>query len=189
MSQADIDAFVWSANDMLTPEGVTTAVERGISVNGKNMHGFTALHSAYGRRELVVALLAAGADPNVKDDNDGTTSVWWAAFNSTADILQLLIDGGGSINRVDNDGQTPLIALVMYNYGDAAARLQVLLACPDLDLDAEFGGKTAQEWAVRKGRSQLALAIAEERSKRERWSALRASWITATATPSVCTYK
>jgi ankyrin repeat protein len=194
MSQADIDAFVWSAaNDMLTLEGVTTAVTRGIPVNGGNVHGFTALHSAvlYDRRELVVALvvalLATGADPNVKDIN-GRTSVWVGAYNSTADILQMLIDGGGSVNEPDNYGETPLIALVD-NYGDVAARLQVLLACPELDLDAEFKGKTAQEWAVRKGRSQLALAIAEERARRERWSALRAAWIAATATRSVCRYK
>jgi ankyrin repeat protein len=137
---------------------------------------------------LVVALLAAGADADMKDD-DGWTSVWVGAVESTADILQLLIDSGGNANESCNYGQTLLLALVKYNYGDAAARLQVLLACPDLDLDAEFGGKTAQEWAVRKGRSQLALAIAEERSTRERWSALRAAWVAATATPSVCTYK
>ncbi len=40
-------------------------------------------------------------------------------------------------------GETPLIALVRFKSGDAAARLQVLLACPELDLDAKYAGKTA----------------------------------------------
>ena len=192
MSQADIDAFVESAaNGMLTPEGVTTAVvTRGIPVNGRNSGWrVTALHQAVynKRREVVVALLAAGANPNVTDVY-GRTSVWVGAMFSTADILQLLIDGGGGVNELSNDGETPLIVCVRYNNGDAAARLQVLLACPELDLDAKYKGKTAEEW-VRRGHPELAAAIAEERARRERWSALRAAWIAATATRSVCRYK
>jgi ankyrin repeat protein len=180
MSQDDIDAFVESAQyNKLTPEGVTTAVvTRGIPVNGRSKWGYTALHWAVRceRRELVVALLAAGADSNTKN-SFGDTSVLEGAAFSTADILQLLMDGGGSVNEPDIDGQTPLIALARNNCGDAAARLQVLLACPELDLDATYDGKTAEQWAVYMGRVELALAIAEERARRERWSALRAAWI------------
>jgi ankyrin repeat protein len=185
MSQAETDAFVDSVKDgTLTPEGVTTAVvTRGIPVNGRrSITGYTALNYAVGwkRRELVVALLAAGADANVKD-NYGWTSVWWGAYYSTADILQLVIDGGGSVNEADNFGMTPLIALAWYNCGDVAARLEVLLACPDLDLDATYQCKTAEQWAVRKGYPELAAAIAEERSRRERWSTVRCAWVAATA--------
>jgi hypothetical protein len=188
MSQSQIDYFVFAARfGVLTPKGVTAAVVTDeIPVNGQSnyLDDFTALHFAvlYKRRVLVVALLAAGADANVKN-NHGVTSVWSAAFGSTADILQLLVDGGGSINNVDNVGQTPLIALVRWNRGDAAARLQVLLSCPELDLDSTYEGKTAEEWAVHCGHTQLAVVIAEERARR-RWSALRAAWIAATANPS-----
>jgi hypothetical protein len=185
MSQAETDAFVDSVKDgTLTPEGVTTAVvTRGIPVNGRrSITGYTALSYAvaWKRRELVVALLAAGADANVKDDY-GWTLVWWGAYYSTADILQLVIDGGGSVNEPKNDGETPLIELVMTNYDDAAARLGVLLACPELDLDATYQCKTAEQWAVREGYPELAAAIAEERHRRVRWSVLRAAWIGATA--------
>jgi ankyrin repeat protein len=192
MSQADITAFVESASwrSTLTPEGVTTAITRGIPVSGQNMHGFTALHGAtiYKRRELVVALLAAGADANVKN-LDGETSVWVGAYDSTADILQLLINGGGSVNEVTNFGDTPLMAIMKYNRGEVAARLQILLASLELDLDARSDGKTAEEWAVSEGYPELAAAIAEERARRERWSVLRAAWIGATATSVVCRYK
>jgi ankyrin repeat protein len=187
MSQADIDAFVDSAyHEALMPEGVKAAVARGIPVNGRDSYSITALHHAVTAKhcDVVVALLAAGADANVKDDF-GATSVWWAAYDSTADILQLLIDGGGSVNEARKYGETPLIATVSKNNnGDAAARLQVLLAYPELDLDAAYEGKTAEEWAVSNGLSQLAVAIAEERARRQRWSALRAAWVAATIVPT-----
>ncbi len=184
MSQDDIDAFVESARyNKLTPEGVTTAVvTKGIPVNGRHsIFGWTALHWAVHlrRRELVVALLAAGADANAKGIH-ASTSVLWGATYSTADILQLLMDGGGYVNKVSILGQTALISLLMNNYGAVVAvRLQVLLACPHLDLDEEYEGKTAEQWAMDRGYSELAVMIVEERARRERWSALRASWIVA----------
>jgi hypothetical protein len=181
MSQADIDAFVVSAFDgTLTPQGVVT---RGIPVNGRNSGwNATALHYAvrFKRRELVVALLAAGANANVKSAY-GKTSVWAGAYDSTADIMQLLIDCGGSVNEVDCFGTSPLTALVRYNCHDAVARLQVLLACPELDLDAKFYRRTPEEWAVSKGYPEFAAAIAKERRRRVRWSTVRCAWVAATA--------
>jgi ankyrin repeat protein len=129
-----------------------------------------------------VALLAAGADANVKDDH-GWTSVRVGSVYSTADILQLLIDRGGSVNEPDDLGQTPLIAFVSWNNGDAAARLALLLARPELDLDAELEGKTAEQWAQERGYSELTAAIADEKRMRRRWSDLRSVWVAATVVP------
>ncbi len=181
MSQADIDAFVHSAGDVtLTPTGVIIAVvTKGIPVNARSgACGWTALRWAalfFRRRELAAALLAVGADPDVKD-TDGRTSVWWAAYDGTADILQLLIEGGGNVNEPDDEGRTPLIALLRYNMnndGDAAARLQVLLPCPELNLNTEYDGRTAEEWAVICGHSEFVAAIA----RRKRWSTVRHAWV------------
>jgi ankyrin repeat protein len=187
ITQDDINDFVWAVGEFntFTPEDIQTAVlTRGIPVNARrSVDGWTALHYAVHRqrRELVVALLAVGADPNVKN-NSGMTSVWEGADWSTADILQLLIDSDGNVNEPNNYGQTPLMALVMCSDVDgAAARLEVLLACPDLNLDATYHGKTPEEWAVYMGHPQLADAIAVERRRRMQWSA-RAFWINATAT-------
>jgi ankyrin repeat protein len=193
--QADIDAFVDSAfNGTLTHDDVTaTAVAtNSFLVNGRHSSdGWTALHYTvvWKRIELVVALLAAGADATIKNDC-GETPAWYGALYSTADILQLLIDGGGSVNEPNCYGQAPLIALVRYNIkeGDAAARLQVLLAFPELDLDAKYNGKTAEEWAVHCGRTQLAVTISAERARRQRWSALRAAWVAATIAPTSSAY-
>jgi ankyrin repeat protein len=128
--------------------------------------------------ELVVALLAAGADANVQN-SCGETSVWWGACKSTDDILQLLLDGGGSVNEPSKNGQTPLMALVRRNEGDSAARLRVLLSRPELGLDAKCEGKTAEEWAQEKGHPDLAQAIAAERGRRMRWNGLRSVWVAA----------
>jgi ankyrin repeat protein len=192
MSQADIDAFVESASwhNTLTPQGVTAAVAKGIPVNGRHSKwGCTALHWAVclERCDVVVALLAAGADPNVKDP-DGRTSVREGAKWSTADILQLLIDSGGNVNEPPNNGCTPLIALVRLGDGDAATRLEVLLACIELDLDVEYEGKTAEEWAVHMCHVELASAIAQERARRVRWSAVRCAWIAGTVLPTATPY-
>jgi ankyrin repeat protein len=184
MSQADIDSFVLYARmGLLTPERVTTAVvDRGIPVNGQESEfGWTALQWAVmnQRREVVVALLAAGADANVRQKVCGFTPVLVAALYSTADILQLLIDSGGSVNKPNYYDSTPLMELVRNINGDVVARLQVLFACPELDLDAKCQGKTAEEWAVQKEHFGCAAAIAEERRRRMLWSTLRWTWIAA----------
>jgi hypothetical protein len=190
MSLKDINAFVDSAfNDTLTPAGVATAVgTRGILVNGHSSTcGWTALHWAvrWRRRELVVALLAAGANANGKGIHASTSVLWGAAW-STADILQLLLDAGGSVNEATNSDITPLIALVKWNRDDAAARLQVLFACLELDLDAEYEGRTAEQWAAKLGYMELAVAIADERRRRMRWSVLRVAWIAAVGVYKSC---
>jgi hypothetical protein len=189
MSQADIDSFIDSARDgTLTPHDVSTAVARGIPMNARHSdkNGVTALHYVVDRKrhDLVVALLAVGADANVKSGY-GYTLMWMAAANINADILQLLTEGGGNVNETNIDGETPLIALVKYNYYDVAARLQVLLMCPELVLDAEYYGKTTERWAVSMGHFKLASAIAEERVARKRWGNLRSAWIGATVAPDL----
>jgi hypothetical protein len=182
MSQDDIDAFVASAyNETLMPEGVMAAMAaKRLPVSGRDYDGQTALHWAVYKkhRELVKALLAAGADADVKDKN-GRTSVWWAAAWSTSCILQQLIENGGSVNEADTFGHTPLSMLLKDRRGDADIRLHILLECRDLDLDAKVFGKTAEQLC---DCYNARVALAEARLKRSRWGDLRVAWIRATAT-------
>jgi hypothetical protein len=186
MSQFDIDDFVESVEDRrLTTGCVTTAVAIwGIAVNGRQRSGGrTALHLAVDRKryELCVALLAVGADPNVKS-NTGATSVWVGA-SRTADILQLLIDAGGDVNVHSDRSGTPLIShAISSSYDDEAAVLGVIFSCPDLKFDSKYKGKTAEQWATERGCFWKASAIADERARRARWGVLRSAWITATIT-------
>jgi hypothetical protein len=112
--------------------------------------------------------------------------MWWGAYTSTADIMQLLIDSGGSVNNPAYDGMTPLIALVRWNKGDAAARMRVLLARHELDLDVTYDRKTAEQWAQEKGHPDLAQAIVAERARRMRWNDIRSAWVAAASSRHTC---
>ncbi len=85
----------------------------------------------------------------------------WAARSSTAEILQLLIESGGHVNA-GRYGPAPIASLLKHKKGDMAARLKVLLARPELDLNAEWNGETAEELAEDGGLGDLAAAIAAE---------------------------
>lgn len=81
-----------------TPEGVPLAVAGGADVDAYE-HGRSAFHQAawIGDVELVLALLAAGADPNLRDDAHGTTPLVWAEYArqpATAEILRPLTTPG-----------------------------------------------------------------------------------------------
>ena len=103
-SQADIDAFV----DGIYEDGFTVgtvnaalamwpALAKGRRLPG----GSTALHRAAARQrpDLVPVLLAAGADVNATDFQ-GNTPLCCCAKSGTAEMLRLLIDAGGSVNRL-----------------------------------------------------------------------------------------
>jgi hypothetical protein len=194
--QTDINEFVRVAShSRLKWKSVMAAIWNGIPVNGRwnrldeqccagspvcGCAGCTALHWAtyHQRYETVKVLLAAGANVNVKAES-GVTPVWKGAECSTASILQLLIDGGGIVNTTENESQTALIALAKWNHGDAIARLAVLLACQELDLDAKWEEHTAEEWALSNRHFTLAKAIANERCQRARWGCFRSAWVAA----------
>jgi len=53
-------------------------------------------------------LLAAGADPNIKDSSGGSTPLIWAAINKRADMVKLLISRGADPNLASESGSTAL---------------------------------------------------------------------------------
>ncbi len=180
MSQADIDAFIDSAyRCTITVESVLRAVASGIPINGRHStRKSTALwHALCLRRlDIIAVLLAVGANTNAKYEQ-GCTAVLRACLLFTADIVQLLINGGGSVNEVGNRGETVLYAcLYGCGLGDARARLGVLLARPELDMDAPY----EVEIPTFVPRDML-VATADERVARRRWSNCRLAWMAAIA--------
>lgn len=57
--------------------------------------------------EIVTLLLAAGADPNAKDEA-GTTALHWAAFAGTVEMVQALLAAGADVSATNDFGATPL---------------------------------------------------------------------------------
>lgn len=87
--------------------------------------------SYYGRPEIVMSLLANGADLNLRDA-DGCTPLHHAALSIDPSVAVMLLDAGADINAVDHDGLTPLARAC--SVGNAALLPVLLQRKPDLDL-------------------------------------------------------
>ncbi len=76
-------------------EFVQALLDKGVDVNAKDNHGFTALIWAAkgGHTEAVQALLDKGADVNARD-NTGKTALMIAASRGHKEIVQLLKEAG-----------------------------------------------------------------------------------------------
>ena len=79
-------------------------------VNAKNIGEWTALMEAAGggHTAIVQALLDAGADINVKDNEGGLTALIVAAALGQTDVVKVLLDAGADVNARDAVGETAL---------------------------------------------------------------------------------
>jgi ankyrin repeat protein len=78
------------------------------------------------RTESVRALLDAGAHVDEADD-DGITSLSWAAIANRVEMARVLIQRGADVNHVDKKGMTPLLYAASIDFGDSAM-IELLLA-------------------------------------------------------------
>jgi ankyrin repeat protein len=109
----------------------------------------TPLHAAakYGRQDVVLILLAAGADVNAKCSGGGTPLHFAATFDYGS-VVQLLVAKGARVNDADDMGVTPLHYAVSNRAADASC---VLLS---MGADAncrDKAGKTPLDVARRVG--------------------------------------
>ena len=144
-----------------------TAVEAGASVSEQ---GWTAgctwlpltAAVAYKYLDVVAWLLSLGADPN----GDGV--MFYAAWMSSPDILQLLIDAGGDVNWASAGGPLPPLVTVLSVRRSPNERedcVRVLLTQPSLDLLFTYEGKLPELYARDNGDLALADMIAREVSR------------------------
>ena len=108
----------------------------------------------YSRHDVVAWLLSHGADPN------GDSVMYYGAHDSTAAILQLLIDAGGDVNR--KSGSRPPLITAVVGVRDSENRVRVLLGEPSLDFTVNYYGKTPEQYARAKDRPAVADRIAQE---------------------------
>jgi hypothetical protein len=183
MSQVDVNDFVQHVQhaNFTQQEMLLFVMSKQIAVDsGCSKYGWSALHGAVAHGQcsfMIAALLAVGAGANVKAW-DGCTPIWSAVYAS-ANMLEMLIEGGGSVNETDNIGEAPLIAVMKSMNSSARACLDLLLARPELDLTTNHSEMTAVTWAAQEGRQDFVAAIADEQKKRVRWTAIRAAWVVA----------
>ena len=155
LSLADRLATACSKGDLVSAQA---AVADGASVNEKGaVSGWRSaapLEAATfsGRRDAVAWLLSLNADPNAP------SVMCYGVTYSSPEVLQLLIDAGGDVNR-ESGGFTPLFKAALHDKRDHA---RLLLALPSLDLTVTSAGKTAEQFASDNGKAVLAEMIAQE---------------------------
>lgn len=78
-------------------------------VDSRDTMGGTPTYSAsfYGLKEVVSALIEAGADINLAD-NDDSTPLYVASLRGHLEVVRELLRGGASIDQAQKDGATPL---------------------------------------------------------------------------------
>lgn len=104
--EMDIQTAVISGN----LEVVKQHIEAGTNINRKDqMSGSAPLVSAvsFGRTAIAKALIDAGADLNLKN-NEGSTALHVAAFFCHIEIVQMLIDAKADKSIKNNFGATPM---------------------------------------------------------------------------------
>lgn len=84
-------------------------LDHGATINGRDQHGWTALHRASfkGWVDVVRTLIHKGIDVNAKDE-DGYTALHCAAESGHADIIELLVKKGADVEAQTKKGVTPL---------------------------------------------------------------------------------
>jgi len=139
-----------------TPEAARKFLQlRGYQFDAKSFQRAVAANDV----SAVNGFLAAGIDPNVKDEESGGTALIWAATHDQADVVKVLLGGGADVNAKDMGGYNALLR-ALEKKNDAVAEL--LLAQSNLDVNAQgFSGMTALSWYVWNNQEQKVKTLLE----------------------------
>ena len=99
----------------------------------------------YGLSDLALALLEAGANPNLTNDY-GASAIGEAAFINDNRILSLLLEFGADPNLTNNEGETPL--MVVARAGNIEGATLLLEHGAEINAQERWGGQTALMWAA-----------------------------------------
>lgn len=151
-------------------ESVAASLNAKISVNAKNEIGYTALMAAARsyRTSVVTFLLSRGDDPRLVC-KDGMTALHFAVGetpslpDAQAECVRLLLESGAEVDARTDTGLTPLLNASWFGCTKGFAEL--LTAGASLD-SADEQGRTAEDLAMMKSRTDILRLIADERQKR-----------------------
>lgn len=69
-----------------------------------------------GHEDVIDLMIAANANLEVRDKEEGATPLIWAARKGYKNVVNLLLEKGGEINAKDNRGRTPLSLAALHKH-------------------------------------------------------------------------
>jgi ankyrin repeat protein len=146
---------------------VRTLLKNGTSVNERDTDGRTALiiASGLGDTDMVQLLLENGADPNMIDNNGGTSPLHECVQNGNIDVARLLLDHGARIDMQSASiGHTALMDAV---WNKRLNMVRYLLSRgANLNIKSPRG-YTAMDIAKKDNIKEIIAALNEEEAKRD----------------------
>ena len=84
-------------------------IDNGVDVKAQDMYGMTPLHYAMQEKNVegAIALLNAGADPNIPDRDHATALAYINGMPEEIELLKLMLEKGGDVHF--NNGQHEIL--------------------------------------------------------------------------------
>ncbi|OOF66179.1 ankyrin repeat domain-containing protein [Rodentibacter caecimuris] len=85
-------------------------IKNGVEINAQDIYGMTPLHYAMQGKnvEAAIALLNAGADPNIPNIDNLIPLSLIGYIPDRLDVLELMLEKGANVNYLVNEGETIL---------------------------------------------------------------------------------
>ena len=105
----EISPFFYAIRKYASMEMLELMLENGIDLNEVDSDGISALDMAikFKRKELIQFCIDRGFDLNTSKRKSGITPVMLAACFSDLELMTLLLDNGGDVNKADSSGMAP----------------------------------------------------------------------------------
>lgn len=138
---------------------VDSALASGADIHFRDFRGHSALQvaeAAY-QNDMVAPLVARGADPNQKIGKRGNHLLHIAARQANIGFAYALIQSGGTVDAINNAGQTPLFIAVRHGHEYLANLL--LESRADVNASVSRTGNTPLHVAARNGDKAIIRAL------------------------------
>ncbi|KAF6150156.1 hypothetical protein GIB67_023111 [Kingdonia uniflora] len=108
---------LWDASRKGELQNIHRFLESGALINGRDQHGWTALHrtALKGHVDVARVLIHKGIDVNAKDE-EGYTALHCGTESGHAEVIDLLLKKGADVEAKTNKGVTALEIANLYQY-------------------------------------------------------------------------